>query len=107
MPSLLGRIRQIFNTLPEHRSKGIDYPLPNALMSAVAMFSLKDASLHAFDDLRHDQVRQQSLRQFFGTTLAPCDTQIRTILDRGTPPHDLRPAFRSIHQELQKRRGGA
>lgn len=101
MPSLLERIRQTFNTLPEHRSKGIDYPLPDALMSAVAMFSLKDASLHAFDDLRHDKVRQQNLRQLFGITQAPCDTQIRTILDQ-VNPHDLRPAFRSIHQELQK-----
>lgn len=51
-PALLKRIRQVFNELPEHRRKGITYPLPDALMSAVAMFSLKDASLYAFDDLR-------------------------------------------------------
>lgn len=101
VPSLLKRVRQAFNKLPEHRGKGITYPLPEALMSAVAMFSLKDASLYAFDDVREDEIRQQNLRQLYGINQAPCDTQMRSILDK-VKPHDLRPAFRSIHQELQK-----
>lgn len=101
IPSLLKRVRQTFNQLPERRRKGIVYPLPEALMSAVAMFSLKDETLYAFDDLRHDPVRQQNLRQLYGIEQAPCDTQMRSILDE-VNPHDLRPAFRSIHQELQK-----
>lgn len=101
IPSLLERVRQVFDKLPEHRSKGISYPLSDALMSAVAMFSLKDKTLYAFDDLRHDEVRQRNLRQLYGIMQAPCDTQLRSILDQ-VNPHDLRPAFRSIHQELQK-----
>ena len=101
MPSLLERIRQKFNALSEHRGKRIDYALPDALMSAVAMFSLKDETLFAFDELRHDTMRQHNLRHLYGVAQAPCDTQLRSILDK-IKPHDLRPAFRSIHQELQK-----
>lgn len=70
-------------------------------MSAVAMFSLKDAHLLAFDDLRYEPIRQANLRQLYGIAQAPCDTQMRKILDQ-VDPHELRPAFVSIHQELQK-----
>lgn len=101
IPSLLKRIRDAFDQLPEHRKKGVTYPLSDALMSAVAMFSLKDATLYAFDDLRQDPIRQHNLRQLYGIQQAPCDTQMRSILDE-VDPHPLRPAYRLIHQELQK-----
>ncbi|MEZ5478632.1 MAG: hypothetical protein R3E95_14480 [Thiolinea sp.] len=102
IPALLGRVRQCFETLPEHRQRGrVDYPLADALMSAVAMFSLKDATLYAFDELRNDPVRQHNLRQLYGIQQAPCDTQMRSILDQ-VEPYALRPAFVLVHQELQK-----
>lgn len=101
IPSLLDRVRDEFDQLPEHRRKGIQYPLPDALMSAVAMFSLKDETLFAFDELRQDPVRQHNLQQLYGIAQAPCDTQMRSILDQ-VKPHSLRPAFRAIHQALQK-----
>ena len=101
LPSLLERVRGQFNQLPEHRSKKVTYSLPDTLMSAVAMFSLKDEHLLAFDDLRHEPIRQANLHQLYGIAQAPSDTQMRTILDQ-VDPHQLRPAFRSIHQELQK-----
>ena len=85
---------------PTYEAKG-SVSVTDALMSAVAMFSLKDASLYAFDERRNDPVRQHNLRQLYGIQQAPCDTQIRTILDQ-VNPHQLRPAFRAIHQELQK-----
>ena len=101
MPSLLTRIRETFNALPDPRSRKVDYPLPDALMSAVAMFSLKDESLFAFDERRKDAERQHNLNSLYGIKKAPCDTQLRSILDE-VNPHDLRPAFQSVHQELQK-----
>ncbi|MEZ5479284.1 MAG: hypothetical protein R3E95_17910 [Thiolinea sp.] len=86
IPALLGRVRQCFETLPEHRQRGrVGYPLADALMSAVAMFSLKDATLYAFDELRNDPVRQHNLRQLYGIQQAPCDTQMRSILDQVGP----------------------
>lgn len=101
IPALLQRIRGYFAEIPEHRRKQPTYPLADALMSAVAMFSLKDEHLLAFDDLRSDPVRQANLRQLYGIAQAPCDTQMRTILDQ-VDPHALRPAFVGLHQELQK-----
>lgn len=101
IPSLLQRVRGLFGNLPEHRSRKVQYPLPDALMSAVAMFSLKDESLFAFDECRKDEKRQANLNSLYGIKQAPCDTQMRTILDE-VDPQNLRPAFLSIHQELQK-----
>lgn len=90
-----------FDHLPDHRGKDVTYSLSDSLMSAVAMFSLKDASLLAFDEHRKNPKRQHNLQSLYGVKQAPCDTQMRSILDK-VHPHDLRPAFRSIHQELQK-----
>ena len=101
MPALLQTIRQTFNRLPDHRSRKVAYPLSDALMSAVAMFSLKDETLFAFDERRQDAKKNYNLTQLYGIKQAPCDTQIRSILDK-VDPQSLRPAFRSIHQELQK-----
>lgn len=101
LPALLNRVRATFDKIPDHRRKNKTYPLSDALMSAVAMFSLKDEHLLAFDDLRNDPLRQANLKQLYGIAQAPCDTQMRSILDE-VDPHSLRPAFRSIHQELQK-----
>jgi hypothetical protein len=101
MPALLQRIREHFAKIPDHRRKRPVYSLVDTLMSAVALFSLKDENLLAFDDLRHEPIRQANLRQLYGIAQAPCDTQMRTILDQ-VDPHELRPAFVSLHQELQK-----
>lgn len=99
--SLLQRIRETFNGLADHRSRKVEYPLPDVLMSAVAMFSLKDESLFAFDERRQQASRQHNLNSLYGIKQAPCDTQMRSILDE-VNPQKLRPAFQSIHQELQK-----
>lgn len=101
IPALLQQIRQHFTEIPDPRSKKPLYPLVDVLMSAVAMFSLKDEHLLAFDDLRNEPVRQANLHRLYGIPQAPCDTQMRTILD-AVNPHSLRPAFVSLHQELQK-----
>ncbi|HPE62395.1 MAG: hypothetical protein KDI15_07710 [Thiothrix sp.] len=70
-------------------------------MAAVALFSLKDGTLYAFDELLDDPVRQRNLCQLYGIQQAPCDTQMRSILDE-VDPYGLRPAYVAIHQELQK-----
>ena len=95
IPSLLQRVRGLFGNLPEPRSRKVQYPLPDTLMSAVAMFSLKDESLFAFDECRKDEKRQANLNSLYGIKQAPCDTQMRTILDE-VDPQNLRPAFHSI-----------
>ena len=54
--ALFGSLRSRFASLPDPRSGEVEIPLDDALMSAFAMFSLKDPSLLAFDDPRHDPV---------------------------------------------------
>jgi len=61
MPSLLERIRGQFESIPDPRNKKADYPLTDVLMSALAMFLLKDGSLLQFDHQRHDPARLHNL----------------------------------------------
>lgn len=70
MPALLKRIRQVFNELPEHRRKGITYPLPDALMSAVAIMMLtflidqvQEACCHYFQEARNEFRTRTGLRE--------------------------------------------
>jgi hypothetical protein len=46
-------LRSHFGSLPDPRSGEVEIPLDDALMSAFAMFALKDPSLLAFDHRRH------------------------------------------------------
>jgi hypothetical protein len=100
-PALLQSVRTCFKQVPEYRKQASAFCLPDALMSGLAVFALKDASLLAFDQQREEKTRRHNLLTLYGIKKAPCDTQIRTILD-GVNPHDLRPSFLAVHQELQK-----
>ena len=83
--------------IPDHRPPGSVIPLSDALMSAFAMFCLKDPSLLAFDGRRNDA----NLKAVFGIGQIPCDTQMRTILDGANPEH-LRPLFADVFRPLQR-----
>ena len=50
--ALFSRVRTCFERIPDHRIGDIEIPLADALMSAFAMFSLKDPSLLAFEARR-------------------------------------------------------
>jgi hypothetical protein len=71
--------------------------LSDALMSAFAMFTLKDPSLLAFDDRRSDANR----KALFGMGHIPSDTQTREILDP-LDPERLRPLFGDAFRQLQR-----
>lgn len=71
--------------------------LRDALLSAFAMFSLKDPSLLAFDVRRQDG----NLQQLFGIGQVPCDTRMREILDP-VDPEQLRPVFNDVFRGLQR-----
>jgi hypothetical protein len=97
--SLFGRIRSRFGTLADHRSGEVEIPLDDALMSAFAMFSLKDPSLLAFDHRRRDPTA--NFRTIYGINHVPCDSQMRDILDP-IDPLTLRPVFRDVFRGLQR-----
>ena len=69
-------------------------------MSGLAIFGLKYPSLLAFDDVRNESRIRHNLRQLYGVEKAPCDTQLRTVLDL-VDPEFLRPATIDIIQNLQ------
>lgn len=91
-------IRKETGKIKEHRVMNIKISLPDALMSGLAMFSLKDPSLLAFDQRR---ATPENLRRIFGMELIPSDTQMRDILDE-VEPEKVRPLFKAVFQSLQR-----
>jgi len=91
--ALFRSIRQSFQDVADPRTGDAVVTLPDALMSGLAMFALKDPSMLAFDQRR--QTDERNLQMIFGTKNVPCDTRMREILDPVEPEH-LRPAFRSV-----------
>jgi hypothetical protein len=90
-------VRNGFATIPEYRRSETDIALPDALMSAFAMFSRKSPSLLAFDQER----AEGNLQTIYGMERVPCDTPMREILDP-VSPESLRPLFKSVLRQLQR-----
>ena len=100
---LISVIREGFDAIPEpEQRENQDISLSDALMSAFAMFSLKDPSLLAFDERRRDP--NHNFRSIYGIQNVPCDTQMRTILDP-VEPEALYPLFTEIFNRVQRGKG--
>ncbi len=100
-PGLLKGVRKSFEGIPEHRKGRGQISLTDALMSGLAVFGLKYPSLLKFDEARKEEVVRSNLKTLYGVEQAPCDTQLRTLLDP-VNPSDLLPAFREVHRSLQR-----
>ena len=90
-------LRLRFEKIPDHRGRKCPISLTDALMSAFAMFSLKDPSLLAFEERRNDE----NMRNLFGIARVPSDTHMREILDP-VEPRQLRPLFNDVFRQLQR-----
>lgn len=86
-----------FARIPDGRQDTSTIALPDALMSAFAMFSLKDPSLLAFDARRNDE----NMKRLYGIGQIPSDSQMRAILDP-VDPVTLRPVFNDVFRQLQR-----
>jgi hypothetical protein len=95
--ALFSRLRTGFSAIADHRPGTPNMSLPEALMSAFAMFSLKSPSLLAFDEER----KEGNLQQVYGIGQVPCDPRMRDILDP-VDPETLRPLFKSVFGALQR-----
>lgn len=91
-------VRSGFETIQDERADNHTITLADGLMSAFAMFSLKDSSLLAFDERRK---REGNLRRVYGINAIPCDTQLRTMLDE-VNPDALRPLYTAVFQQIQR-----
>lgn len=96
--ALFKTVKREFDKVPDHRQGETKAPLADALMSAFAMFSLKDPSLLAFDERRQSD---PNLNSIYGIGAIPCDTQMRTILDDVVSRH-MRPAFKRVFSQIQR-----
>ena len=94
---LLALVRLGFEKFADHRHEKAVISLADALMSAFAMFSLKDPSLLAFDARRHDE----NMKNLYGIETVPSDTRMREILDP-VEPTALRSLFVDVFRELQR-----
>jgi hypothetical protein len=99
--SLFSLLRSGFDSLldPRPRTSEVQISLSDALMSAFAMFSLKDPSLLAFDQRRRDPF--DNFRSIYGILNVACDSQMRDILDP-LDPDDLRSGFTDVFRRLQR-----
>jgi len=100
--NLLSQVRSNFTTIPDNRKKNVTISLPDALMSALAMFSLKYPSLLKFDNERNEKIIKHNLESLYGIEKTPCDTQMREILDE-VAPLALRKPFVSLLNEMDDR----
>jgi hypothetical protein len=94
--ALIPRVRKRFEALPEQR-RCPSFPLADALMAGLALFSLKDPSLLAFCGRALDH----NLHSVFGLQSIPSDTQMREILDE-VHPDQFRPVFKDVFRQVQR-----
>ena len=95
-PALLNQARRAFENIPDPRRYGQQYSLTDVLMSGLAVFSLKYPSLLKFDEHRNEARIRANLKSLYGVEQAPCDTQMRSVLDR-VDPLELRAPFIQIN----------
>ena len=99
-PALLETIRNAFSKIVDHRVGKVEYPLVDALMSSLAVFGLKCASLLQFDKQREKFRIRHNLRTLYGILKAPCDTSLREICD-DVAPLDLQSAFTEVLRQAR------
>lgn len=99
--ALFALIHRAFQKIPDHRPPFAQIPLTDALMSAFAMFSLKDPSLLAFDQRRSDE----NIKAIYHINTIPCDTHLRTILDPAIVHPDLREVIPFMPEPIIKQDG--
>src|ERR1044072_473668 len=95
--ALTAALHSRFATITDPRCLTPTTSLTDALLSAYALFALKDPSLLAFDQRRQDD----NFRALYHIQHVPCDTQMRVILDP-LPPEELRPAFQDVFRSVQR-----
>jgi hypothetical protein len=95
--ALLGKLRERFAGLADHRAGACNISLADALLSGLALFHLKEPSLLAFQE----RIKDRNLRSIYGIAQVPSDTQLRAILDP-LGPEVLSPCFTDIFRDLQR-----
>lgn len=96
--SLISLLKSRFNEVKDTRRSNKHYSLSDCLLSAFAMFSLKDPSLHLFRK-RYNE-RENNLKRIFLIDELPKDSALRETIDR-IKPLELQGLFSDIFTEIQ------
>lgn len=99
--ALFRSVRCGFDKIPDHRPGDVDISLTDALMSAFAMFSLKDPSILAFEERIKDEEESHNLSSIYGVKNIPSDSRMREILDEVCQKY-IRPRFTDVFRKLQR-----
>ena len=102
--ALIRLVRKRFVGVKDHRKRKCRISVSDALMSAFAMFSLKDSSLLAFEARRKDAGQASNLKSVYGVENIPSDTHMRSTLDEVDPYESIAPVFTDVFRVIQ--RGG-
>jgi hypothetical protein len=89
---------------PKTSAKRSSIAITDHLMSGLAVFGLKCASLLAYDRKRKDPPVQHNLANLYHVKSPPSDTYLRERLDE-VDPKELRPAFKKIFALFQRGKG--
>jgi hypothetical protein len=100
--ALLSTIRCEFDKIPDFRKGDVNISITDALMSAFAIFSLKDSSLLEFDQRREKEAECQNLKNIFDIENIPSDTRMREICDEIDPKKYLSPIFKVFFRQVQR-----
>lgn len=93
--------RKCFHAVKDPRKAPL-ISMPDTLMAALAIYSLKIPSLLKFEEIKKKEaLRVENLKSIYSITSLPSDTQMRAILDP-VNPEEIRPAFKMIFNELQQ-----
>ena len=100
--SLIDRIRQIFETLPDGRSgNGVyrKYSMADAALSAFSVFFMQSPSFLEYQRIMQKERGKNNVHSLFGAYQIPSDNQIRNLLD-AVSPDALWPLYRWLLQAL-------
>jgi len=100
--ALLKCVRKYFDSnIKDHRAANASISLTDSIMSGLAIYSLKEHSLLAFERDLEDSVFKNNFEKVFSVKNIPSDTALREILDP-VEPLSIKPIFKATFRELQR-----
>ena len=103
--ALLSKVRSVFDQVREPvkgtQGKNKTITITDCLMSALAIFKLKVASLLQFEKNKAEKPIKENLEKLFQVNKIPSDTYMRERLDE-IDPKEIRPAFKAVFAALQR-----
>jgi hypothetical protein len=105
LDSLIGRLRQCFETFPDkRRGMNTTYSMADIAMAAFSMFFMQSPSFLAYQRHLQEGHGRSNCEGLFGISKIPSDNHIRDMLDAADPAL-LYPMFAEVLRELEQSGG--